>query len=185
MTPPVDTQLPRGTAVYGRWVEVHFDGACDPAPGGGIATYGFEVTGEGFDHHESGLAVRPWSPHATNNVAEYTAATRALEFLRSKGYDGGVVVLGDSQLVIRQLRGEYEVKAPHLKAYYDHLRELARLFSEVRWEWIPREENTVADALSKEALARERPLAVRQRGGGGGAVPSVSGRRGDQPQRTV
>lgn len=144
-------------------MEVHFDGACERAPGGGIATYGFVVTGEGLDHEESGLAVPPWTERATNNVAEYTGAMRALEYLRSKGYDGGVVVIGDSQLVVNQMRGEYEVKAPHLKPYYEHLTALGQRFQEVRWEWVPREENVLADALSKEALERERPIARRQR----------------------
>ncbi len=160
MTPPVEALIPRGTTVFGRWVQVHFDGACDPAPGGGIATYGFIITGEGLDHEESGLAVPPWTPRATNNVAEYTGAIRALEHLRSVGYEGGVLVLGDSQLVIRQMRGEYEVRAPHLKAYHEHLTELGRRFLETRWEWVPREQNTEADELSKAALRRERPIAV-------------------------
>lgn len=136
------------------------------------------VTGEGMEYEESGLAVPPWTPRATNNVAEYTAAMRALEYLRSRSYDGGVVMVGDSQLVVNQMRGEYEVKAEHLKPYYDHLVALAQRFHEVRWEWIPREENVRADELSKEALERERPAARRQRPGTG----SPAGR---YPQRTV
>jgi ribonuclease HI len=151
--------------VFGHWVEVHFDGACEPAPGGGVATYGFVVSGEGFDYEESGLAVPPWTPRATNNVAEYTAAIRALEHLRSAGFTGNVLVVGDSQLVVRQMLGEYEVRAPHLKAYHDHLVELGLRFTEVRWVWVPREENLRADELSKEALARERAPAQGHRPG--------------------
>ena len=142
---------------------MHFDGACEPAPGGGLATYGFVVEGENLDHEESGLAVPPWTERATNNVAEYTAAIRALEYLRSKEFNGGVLIAGDSQLVIRQMLGEYEVRADHLKAYHDHLEALGAGFTEVRWTWVPREENQLADGLSKEALERERPPAKRQR----------------------
>lgn len=141
-------------------VRVHFDGACDPAPGGGIATYGFVVEGE-LRWEEKGLAVPPWTSRATNNVAEYVGAIRALEWLKSNGYRGEVLVQGDSQLVVRQVNGEYEVKAEHLKEYHDHLTALARSFETCRFEWVPREENERADSLSKEALAEARPAAER------------------------
>jgi ribonuclease HI len=149
--------------VFGRWVQVHFDGACEAAPGGGLATYGFVVEGEELDHQESGLAVPPWTERATNNVAEYTAAIRALEYLRSHAYNGGVLIAGDSQLVVRQMLGDYQVRADHLKAYHDHLEALAAGFTEVRWTWVPREQNQRADELSKEALELERPSAKAHR----------------------
>lgn len=135
---------------------MHFDGACQPARGGGIATYGLVIEGEGIFHEECGLAVRPYSPNATNNVAEYTGAIRSLEWLRGRQYTGAVVLCGDSQLVIRQMNGEYEVKADHLRAYHDHLATLASGFLEVRYEWVPRASNQRADTLSKEALEAAR-----------------------------
>ena len=95
---------------------------------------------------------RPGSERATNNVAEYTGAIRALEYLRSRNYPGVVLMIGDSQLVIRQMNGEYEVRADHLQAYHAHLEALTNLFEEVRFQWVPREENVRADALSKEAI---------------------------------
>ncbi len=148
-----DPELPRGVAsMTDRPVVVHFDGACQPPRGGGVATFGFTVEGGGFAHEESGLATRPYSERSTNNVAEYVAAIRALEWLREQGYAGPVSVRGDSQLVIRQIRGEYEVKAEHLLAYRSRLEQLAREFHAVEFQWIPREENQRADALSKEAL---------------------------------
>ncbi|MCI4348860.1 MAG: ribonuclease HI family protein [Thermoplasmata archaeon] len=152
----MDAELPRGQTVFPAIAEVHFDGACQPPKGGGIATYGFTVLGAGLAHEESGLAVTPRSPHATNNVAEYVAAIRALEHLRREGYRGAVDLLGDSQLVIRQMNGEYEVRAEHLHAYHAALQLLARDFASVRFRWIPREENQRADQLSKEALGRYR-----------------------------
>jgi ribonuclease HI len=158
----MDAQLPRGTVVERLPVRVHFDGACDPARGGGVATYGFTVEGEGLDHEEFGLAVPPGSERATNNVAEYVGAVRALEYLVSRGYSGVVIVVGDSQLVIRQMSGEYEVKAEHLRPYHDHLEALALRLGEVRFEWVPREENTRADELTKFALAEARQDAKRR-----------------------
>jgi ribonuclease HI len=164
MTPP-DEALPRAQVVFPALVQVHFDGACQPARGGGVATYGFTIEGEQLHHEERGLAVRPWSPHATNNVAEYVAAIRALEWLRAQRFNGQVVLFGDSQLVIRQMQGEYEVRAPHLRQYREHLHRLASGFREVRYSWIPREENERADALSKEALAEHWREARRRPGG--------------------
>ena len=163
MSPPADERVPRGTAVFPGLVQVHFDGACEPAHGGGIATYGFVAEGEGLRHEEGGLAVPPWSRHATNNVAEYAGAIRALEWLVSRGYAGPVLVLGDSQLVIRQMNGEYEVRAEHLKQYHQHLHALAGRFAEVRFAWVPRAENARADALTKEALAAAFREAQRHR----------------------
>lgn len=151
-----DGTIPRGTSVLARMVAVHFDGACQPPRGGGVAAYGFTVEGEGLDHEERGLAVPPGSERATNNVAEYAGAIRALEYLRSRSFRGIVLLLGDSQLVLRQMSGEYEVRAEHLKPYHAHLEALSRSFEEVRFQWVPREENVRADALSKEAIAEAR-----------------------------
>jgi ribonuclease HI len=158
----MDAQIPRGTTVTGLPVRVHFDGACDPPKGGGVATYGFTVEGEELDHEEFGLAVPPGSERATNNVAEYVGAVRALEYLLSRGFHGVVIVVGDSQLVIRQMAGEYEVKAEHLRPYHDHLEALAVRLGEVRFEWVPREENRRADELTKLALAEARQDASRR-----------------------
>ena len=131
---------------------VRFDGACQPPGSEGIAGWGFVIDGPGLHFEDWGLATRPYSPHSTNNVAEYVGAIRAPELLRSVGYSGEVVVEGDSQLVIRQMNGEYEVRKEHLKAYHAWLRQLAGTFRKVEFRWIPREENTVADTLSKRAV---------------------------------
>lgn len=149
--------------MIGPVVTVHFDGACQPPRGGGVATYGFTVMGEDLDHQESGLAVRPWSESASNNVAEYVAAINALLWLKLRSFRGTVLLLGDSQLVVRQMQGEYEVRSERLRPYHEHLAQLVREFAEVRFDWIPREENQRADALSKEALDREGTVARRLR----------------------
>ena len=159
-----DAVLPRASFVWPSAVTVHFDGACQPPRGGGVATYGLVVSGPGVDHREHGLAVPRGVPHATNNVAEYVAAIRGLEWLRSAGYQGRVTLQGDSQLVIRQMIGDYRVKKEHLRAYHEQLARLVQFFEEVRFEWVPREQNTEADALSKLALRGEmerRPPSTR------------------------
>lgn len=158
-----DAGLPRGHVTMASDVHVHFDGACQPPRGGGVATYGFTVEGPGLYREERGLAVPPWSPRATNNVAEYTAAIRALEWLLEQGYSGPVRVMGDSQLVIRQIQGLYRVRAEHLREYHAHLMGLAHRFEHVDFAWIPREANARADQLSKLALEDEWRRAARHR----------------------
>lgn len=159
-----DTKIPRGVVTLDTGtVHVHFDGACQPPKGPGIATFGFTIEAPGLYFEEGGLATRPYSEHSTNNVAEYVAAIRALEWLRERGFRGPVVAIGDSQLVVRQMQGEYAVRAEHLSAYHERLGQLAREFASVEWRWIARSENARADALSKQALAEATPEARRHR----------------------
>lgn len=160
-----DSALPRGVATFGGEDNalVYFDGACQRVRGVAIATYGFTIGGLGPPIEDSGLAVPPGALHATNNVAEYSGAICALERLREIGHRGRVVVRGDSQLVIRQMSGEYRVEAEHLRAYHDRLAQLVGEFDLVRFEWVPREENTRADVLSKDALASEERRRVSGR----------------------
>jgi len=162
---PTDPLLPRGIATgeVAAPLLVRFDGSCQPPGGQGIAGWGFVIDGPGLRIEECGLATRPFSPHSTNNVAEYVGAIRALEHLRSIGYSGDVIMEGDSQLVIRQMNGDYEVRAEHLRAYHDWLAQLARMFHTVEFRWIPREENTNADALSKRAVESAAVDARRHR----------------------
>ena len=118
----------------------------------GIATFGFTVEGEGLFAEEWGLATRPFSEHSTNNVAEYVAAICALEWVTRHGHAGEVRLVGDSELVVRQMNGEYRVRAEHLLPYRDRLAQLASGFRKVEFRWVPREENTRADELSKRAI---------------------------------
>lgn len=137
-------------------VVVHFDGACEPPKGGGIATWAFTVEGGGLDKVSFGLAAPAFSPESTNNVAEYAGAIRALEYLRSRGYAGPVQLIGDSQLVIRQLKGEYRVRKDHLRPRWERLKELVAEFERVDPVWVRREENQRADELTKRAIYEAR-----------------------------
>ncbi len=134
---------------------VHFDGLCQPKNPGGVATYGFVVERDGRRIHEGrGLAGTPYAPDTTNNVAEYTGLVRALEyFLQQKLTDESVVVRGDSELVIKQLNGEYKVKSPNLAPLHAKVRELFFRFRDLRFEWVPRQKNREADALTNLAYA--------------------------------
>ncbi len=86
----------------------------------------------------------------TNNVAEYTALIKGLECLKEMGVSK-VRIRGDSQLVIRQLKGEYRVRSSRMKPLYEKARQLLRDF-QYELEWVPRELNEEADRLSREAF---------------------------------
>lgn len=87
----------------------------------------------------------------TNNVAEYEAVSAGLELAVSLEPDS-LVLRADSQLLIRQLEGVYKVKAPHLQPIHRRVRDALKRIPEVHLEHVPREQNTVADALANAAL---------------------------------
>ena len=158
----MEDDLPRGTTLLSGVVQVHFDGACQPARGGGVATYGFTVHGEGLEYRGMWARGAPGFPSCDEQRGRGTsAASRALEWLVSTGFRGSVVLTGDSQLVIRQMSGEYAVRTAHLKPYQQHLRQLAGRFETVQFVWVPRSENRRADELSQQAL--EQAAAERGR----------------------
>lgn len=80
----------------------------------------------------------------TNNIAEYQALILLLKDLLSREAETGprkrYLVCGDSELVIRQLRGEYRVKQPHLQMLHAEAIRLSRGL-DVEFRWIPRERN--------------------------------------------
>jgi ribonuclease HI len=132
-------------------VTVSFDGACEPFNPGGIATWGFVVVERGrVVKSECGLACKPFSPQSTNNYAEYTALIRGLEYCLEKGYRS-IVVKGDSQLVIRQMTGEYSVRSENIIPLFKQANSLAHRFDSIDFVWVRRESNEMADRLSKQA----------------------------------
>jgi ribonuclease HI len=88
---------------------------------------------------------------ATNNVAEYRALLLGLERARALGARE-VALVNDSQLVARQLTGEYRVKKPDLRPLHELA--LAALSEFDRWtvRSVPREQNEIADELVNEAI---------------------------------
>jgi ribonuclease HI len=142
-------------------LRIHFDGLCEPNPGG-IATYGFVLEPpQGKPLEGSGRAAEPGSPQATNNVAEYTGLVRALQKALELGLGrADLQVLGDSKLVIEQLAGRWRVRDKKLAPLYLEARRLADQFRSARFDWVPREQNHDADRLSYQAYVRE--LAARR-----------------------
>jgi len=90
---------------------------------------------------------------STNNKAEYTALIRALRRAKSIGCRR-LTVYSDSQLLTRQLNGEYRVRNPGLRTLYQEAISLMASFESVRIIHIPRERNVEADALAKAVLRK-------------------------------
>ncbi len=109
-----------------------------------------------FRHGKKVKEISEYIGEGTNNIAEYTAVMRALEFARGEG-EKEVHIKSDSQLVVRQLNGEYKVKDEKLKALKLAVDELC-VGMAVKFEHIPREQNEGADALSKEAAEQGKKI---------------------------
>ncbi len=89
--------------------------------------------------------------HATNNVAEYRGLIAGLEAALRHGVDE-LDVISDSELVVKQMRGEYKVKNEALRELSTQAARLARRLGDVRYTAVRREHNELADRLVNEAL---------------------------------
>jgi ribonuclease HI len=110
--------------------------------------------------------------HTTNNIAEYEALVRALERARQIGARR-LQVFSDSELLVRQMEGEYQVKNEGLRPLYERAAALRRQFEAVTIRHIPREQNSRADRLYNQALDSDKKPAPKK----GRAVVSQEGVR--------
>ncbi len=89
----------------------------------------------------------------TNNVAEYRGLIRGLEYLVRMGAKE-VTIYSDSQLVVKQIKGEYKVKSSHLKSLHQQAMNLLKKFEKADIFYHPRGKNSEADRLANMALDR-------------------------------
>ena len=131
-------------------VVVHVDGGARGNPGpAAAAAVVTSPDGDVLDEAQQTLGV------ATNNVAEYRGLLLGLERARALGATE-VEVVNDSELVAKQVNGQYKVKHPDMKPL--HAQALAALQGFERWKVrsVPRAENAAADALVNAALDAAR-----------------------------
>ena len=88
---------------------------------------------------------------STNNVAEYMGLILGLKRAKAMGIKE-LDVYSDSELLVKQLAGDYAVKAEHLRPLHEEVRSLLGGFSEIQVRHIPREQNAQADAMSNRAI---------------------------------
>ena len=132
----------------------HFDGSCNPNPRGdmGIGCYVYEKTDSNktkiFEHSETLLA-EEFKYQTSNNVAETLALDKLISWFLAEGMqDAPIVIYGDSRIVINACTASYASKGI-FAPYMSELKKSVRLFSNLRLQWIPREQNEHADILSK------------------------------------
>ncbi|KXA92979.1 hypothetical protein AKJ66_03030 [candidate division MSBL1 archaeon SCGC-AAA259E22] len=91
----------------------------------------------------------------TNNQAEYLALIKCLKYCKNKGIKNAKI-LSDSNLVVRQMNGQYEVRSENIRNLYEEAKKLESQIRKVTYMHIPREENLNADNLANEAIDREK-----------------------------
>lgn len=127
--------------------KLQFDGGSRGNPG--IAGYGFvllrgmEKIGEGYGYLD----------RATNNEAEYMGLLSGLRYAQKLGIHN-LDVEGDSLLVVKQMLGEYAVKALNLKPLHHEAQVLSKHFQKFSIQYIPRNDNALADQLANIAMDR-------------------------------
>jgi len=129
----------------GGRAHVYFDGGSRGNPG--PAAIGWVIVTSNGIVAEDGETIGT----ATNNQAEYEALIAGLEAARDYGYDD-VHVRGDSELIVKQVRGEYDTNNPELREKRVTVHELLAAFDEWTLEYVPRDVNERADGLVNEAL---------------------------------
>ena len=91
----------------------------------------------------------------SNNQAEYQALILGLRAI-ALWQPAAVQVRMDSELIVKQMNGEYRVKAPHLLPLYTETRQLVTVLPQVSFLHVPRAQNHLADALANEAMDEQQ-----------------------------
>lgn len=129
---------------------IHIDGASRGNPGDAAYAVVIDVPGRG-PIEESGVLGKE-----TNNVAEYTALIKALEKAKHLGLRK-LRIHSDSELIVKQVRGEYKIKNDDLKWLADEAKTLMKDFAAVTLTHVRREQNKRADELCNQVLDAAKP----------------------------
>ena len=131
-------------------VIVNVDGGARGNPGpAAVAAVVCDTDGVVLDEYSRTIG------EATNNEAEYQAVLLGIERARELGASS-VKLIGDSELVVRQVRGEYKVKKVHLRPLHGAVLKALEAFDDWAIDSVRREQNADADRLVNEALDRSR-----------------------------
>ena len=130
----------------GNRIRVYSDGAARGNPGlAGAGAVLIEPNGRVVERLGKFLGVQ------TNNYAEYMGLLLGLKRAKDLGVQE-VEVFADSELMIRQLNGTYQVKSPSLRPLYEEVLELLNQFGRFKLVHVPREMNAMADEMSNRAI---------------------------------
>ena len=152
---------------------IYTDGGSRGNPG--PAAYAYVIKRPG----DADIEERCYLGQTTNNIAEYTGFVKALEHAVEIG-GKRLVVHSDSELMVKQMNGQYRVKNEGLRPLFEQASKLRRQFESVTFKHVYREQNSQADGLCNDgrmddrsptvnstlAAARSRPSPRTQRRGG-------------------
>jgi len=133
---------PAATAAY----RVNIDGGSRGNPG--PASYGVVIRDP---RGEIVAKLKKYIGRSTNNVAEYYGLIAALDYAQQHGVRA-LRVESDSELLVRQMRGQYKVKSADLRPLFERARKMAASLASFKIDHVYREQNAEADALANEAL---------------------------------
>ena len=140
------TSEPKPDTIATAAYRANIDGGSRGNPG--PASYGVVIRDP---RGEIVAKLKKYIGRSTNNVAEYYGLIAALDYAQQHGIRA-LQVQSDSELLVRQMRGQYKVKSPELRPLYERARKMAQTFDSFKIEHVYREQNAEADALANEAL---------------------------------
>lgn len=147
-------QSPRGGGLFGdpepqakpSSYRANIDGGSRGNPG--PASYGVVIR----DPKGEVIArLKKYIGRMTNNVAEYYGLIAALDYAQSNNVRA-LRIESDSELLVKQMRGQYKVKSADLKPLFERAKKMSQALASFRIDHIYREQNAEADALANEAM---------------------------------
>lgn len=139
---------PAISATSAAWITANVDGGARGNPGpAGYGAYIRDAEGRVIAQLSEYLG------HKTNNFAEYSALLAALEYAIKNNFRA-LKVISDSELMVRQMTGQYKVNSADLKPLYDKARSLVRQLDKFAIEHVLRTKNQQADRLANDAMDR-------------------------------
>lgn len=124
----------------------------------------------------------------TNNFAEYSGLLAALEYALSHGHRR-LRVVADSELMVKQMKGQYQVKSPDLRPLWEEAKRRAARLERFEIQHVLRGKNKRADALANQAMDRGTGKTVKEVGREGGSaaastpLPRVAASAGSRPAK--
>ena len=145
---------------YHRLV-IYFDGASRNNPRGpaGCGWNIYFMNNDGADDYQIARGQKYLRYNKSNNQAEYEGLEAALQYMDDNSIScNGLYIRGDSQIVINQLDGIYQVRSSNIKPYYDCVKNLLDRvdYGYVNYKHIDRSRNSQADRLANDAINEER-----------------------------
>jgi ribonuclease HI len=141
-----DDLFPHQSNTPDEYLVAHVDGGSRGNPG--PAGYGVVITNQA---RQKVAGLSEYLGHQTNNFAEYSGLLAALDYALQNGHKA-LRVVGDSELLVKQIRGEYKVKSPALQDLYQRARQMIAKLDWFSIQHVLREKNHEADRLANLAM---------------------------------